>query len=158
MSISYLKVLCVALLILLTGCSPPAMLMKSGVVDPSLTWDAVTTDCTGAAITGVKYNVYAVSGPGPIPTIASADEVPCGIIQLASGVPLNATPIAIGTSYQATVANGVWTFAVEALDASGNRSALSNQVTKTVQGRPGKPANFKVTWDEFGLYLDIIGG
>jgi len=113
-------------------------------VDPVLTWDAVTTACDGVPLVGaVTYNIYAVSGPGPIPTTSSPDASPCGPVALASGTPLNASPIA-ATTYTAAVADGVWTFAVEAVLAGGARSGLSAAVTRTVTNRGTAPANPKV--------------
>jgi hypothetical protein len=125
------------------GCAhhrlPPA------AVDPVLTWDAVTTACDGVPLTGpVTYNVYAVAGPGPIPTALSPDASPCGPVELATGTPLNAAPLT-GTTYTAAVGDGVWTFGVEAVLASGARSGVSASVTRTVVNRGTPPANPKVT-------------
>lgn len=135
--------LCLLVMVLVSSCAhvKPGPIVPG--VDPTLTWDVVTTACDGSTLTGVKYNVYAVSGAGPIPTTDSSNDPPCGVVKLASGSPLNATLIA-GPPYQAVVANGVWTFAVEAVGSDGSRSGLSNQVTVTVTGRPAPPINFKV--------------
>lgn len=104
------------------------------LTDPILMWDPVTTNCIGESITGVKYNVYAINGSGPIPIILSMDEEPCGIVQLAAIAPLNSTPI-VETTYNAIVSNGVWTFAVDA-EVGGIHGGISNQITVTVTGRP----------------------
>jgi hypothetical protein len=114
-------------------------------VDPVLTWDAVVTACDGVPLVGaVTYNVYAVSGPGPIPTTTSSDASPCGLVALASGAPLNPAPL-VATTYTAAVSDGVWTFGVEAVLASGARSGVSNAVTRTVTNRGNAPGNVKVT-------------
>lgn len=112
-------------------------------VDPILTWDLVTTNCQGDPITGVTYNVYAVSGAGPVPSAPSPDESPCGVIALATGTPLNAQPIA-APPYHAIVPDGVWTFAVEAVAPGGTRGALSASFTRTVKNRPGAATNLRL--------------
>src|SRR3990172_12028161 len=66
--------------------------------DPTFSWNAVTTDCTGATISGVvTYNVYVIAAPGPIPTITTpAAEIPCGAKQIVDKTkinPINASPI-----------------------------------------------------------------
>jgi hypothetical protein len=154
MSTFYPKTLLLLAVLILTACSPAVMLSKSGLVDPHLSWEAPTTTCDEAPLMDtLTYNVYAVSGPGPVPTSPSADESPCGIRQIASGTPLNAVPVSIGTSFNAVVSNGVWTFAVEAVGSDGERSELSNNVTKVVKGRPGKPVNLIISLDESGLRI-----
>jgi hypothetical protein len=76
----------------------------------------------------IAYNVYAVAGAGPIPTEPSKS---CGVTPVAKGRPLNREPIA-ATTYSTSVAEGLWTFAVEAVSADGCRSALSSPITVTV--------------------------
>lgn len=125
--------------VMLTACGDGHYSGEDGT-DPVLTWDAVITNCIGEPISGVRYNVYAVSGAGSIPTIPSADTEPCGVVQLASIAPMNSTPLT-ATTYNAVVPDGVWTFAVDAVNASGNRGGLSNQVTVTVVGRPAPVIN-----------------
>lgn len=115
-------------------------------VDPTLTWDAATKDCSGELIpdtTPVRYNVHAISGPGPIPTAPSPPSVPCGVVGLATGAPLNAAPLT-ATTFHAIVPNGLWTFAVEAVLSDGARSGLSNSVTVTVLNRSKTVINLKV--------------
>lgn len=134
-------------MVLIVGCSTPG----KPLVDPHLSWSAPAANCDGTPITGtLSYNVYAVQGPGPIPTTPTPNEVPCGVLQLASGVPLNTAPIIAGTTFQADVISGVWTFAVEAVDASGGRSELSAPVTVTVMGHPSKPTSLQVTLNKNG--------
>ena len=111
------------------------------VIDPTVTWSAVTKDCMGAALIGtVSYNVYAVSGQGPVPVVSEGSgEIPCGVVSVADRAkvqPLNPTPTTAIT-YRAMVADGVWTFAVETLGPNGAPSALSAQVTKSVKNRTG---------------------
>ena len=124
----------------LIGCSSfPDSGGDQPVVDPIVTWSAVTKDCTGATFTGtVTYNVYAVSGQGPVPVVSEGSgEIPCGVVSVADRTkvqPLNSTPITALT-YRAMVADGVWTFAVETLGPNGAPSALSSQVTKSVKNR-----------------------
>ena len=143
---SYLKYLSALLLMIgLFGCGGS---VKNGVIngeltDPLLIWNAVTTDCIGGPMTGIRYNVYAISGNGPIPTTPSADSEPCGIVQIASIPPLN-TALINGTSYQAFVPDGIWTFAVEAVGVNGAKSGLSNQITVTVLGRPAGVINLTI--------------
>src|SRR3990172_11961672 len=118
------------------------------VVDPTVTWSAVTKDCTGATLTGtVSYNVYAVSGQGPVPVVSEGSgELPCGVVSVADRTkvqPLNSAPIT-AISYKAMVADGVWTFAVETLGSNGAPSALSAQVTKSVKNRTGPAETIQV--------------
>lgn len=138
--------------IVLVGCTHSNPNPPEVGVDPLLTWGVVNTDCSGTTITGVRYNVYAVQGTGPVPTVPSANEAPCGVVQLASGTPLNSTPITSGTSFQAIVPNGVWSFAIEAVASDGVRGEISNSVTKTVQGRPGKVSGVTVTLNADGTF------
>ena len=127
------RISCIFLVISLSGCAGHKVIGT----DPLITWDSVITDCTGAILSDpVTYNVYGVPGPGPIPTSQSIDTSPCGVINLATGSPLNSTPIT-GTSYHAVVPDGLWTFGVEAIGMNGGRSGLSGQATKAVLGRPG---------------------
>jgi len=115
-------------------------------VDPTLRWTEVTTDCEGLALSGVTYNLYVVPGPGPVPTVASADELPCGVVQIIDHTlvsPINQAPLST-TSYQVLLADGEHTAAVEALNSVGSASAASNQKTFTVRSRPGVPQSFVV--------------
>jgi len=144
---TYLKYLGVILIVFcLFGCggSVEDDVIKGQLVDPILTWDVVTTNCAGYPFTGlITYNVYAIVGNGPIPTIDSPDEQPCGIVQLANYPRLNTAPITTNT-YQALVPDGIWTFAVEAVSPNGARSGLSNQITVTVFERPAGVINLSV--------------
>src|SRR3990172_5095053 len=114
----------------LIGCSSfPDSGGDQPVVDPIVSWSAVTKDCTGATFTGtVTYNVYAVSGQGPVPVVSEGSgEIPCGVVSVADRTkvqPLNSAPITALT-YRAMVSDGVWTFAVETLGPNGAPSALS---------------------------------
>ncbi len=98
-------------------------------VDPTLSWTAPTTDCTGATVTpsGLRYNVYRVTGPGPIPTV-DVTVIGCGTIKQASGTPINATPLTV-TTYNDLAGPGIYTYGVETVDVNGARSDL---ITKTV--------------------------
>src|SRR3990172_9734319 len=85
------------------------------VIDPTVTWSAVTKDCTGATFTGtVTYNVYAVSGQGPVPVVSEGSgEIPCGVVSVADRTkvqPLNPTPTTALT-YRAMVSDGVYVIA-----------------------------------------------
>ena len=93
----------------------------------TLSW-AAADDTASSGSKPVTYNVYAVPGAGPIPTVQSRS---CGVTTVAKGRPLNSEPIA-ATTYSTSVAEGTWTFAVEAVSADGCRSALSSPVTITV--------------------------
>jgi hypothetical protein len=85
----------------------------------------------------ITYNVYAVPGSGPIPTMPSES---CGVTTIAKGRPLNSEPI-VGTTYRTSLAAGLWTFAVEAVASDGCRSALSSTVTVTVPTRGDSSTN-----------------
>jgi len=130
-------------LLFLTGCPAMTPVPTPSGVDPFLEWDAVALDCTGKAITGVTYNVYAVSGPGPIPTAPSPDVGDCAKPSLATGLPLNAQPLT-SPSYHAVVPDGIWTFAVEVVTTSGARSGLSNALTLTVRNPANSAVNLRV--------------
>jgi hypothetical protein len=88
----------------------------------------------------VTYNVYAVPGAGPIPTMRSEA---CGGTTVAKGPPLNSEPIA-ATTYSTSVAEGMWTFAVEAVSSDGCRSPLSSPITVTVPVPGDSSANVTV--------------
>jgi hypothetical protein len=90
----------------------------------TLSWAAANEVGT----TPITYNVYAVPGTGPIPTMQAES---CGVTTVAKGRPLNSEPI-VGTTYRMSLAAGRWTFAVEAVAPDGCRSALSSPVTVTV--------------------------
>jgi len=92
----------------------------------TLTWDAADAGPNGSK--PIRYNVYAVPGAGPIPTEPSKS---CGAMPVAKGRPLNSEPIT-ATTYITSVAEGLWTFAVEAVSSDGCRSALSSPITVTV--------------------------
>jgi len=142
------------LLLTLASCGkddpqPPVQVDVPVVTDPNISWSLVLVDCTGAALpsgTVITYNVYGVQGNGPIPTTPSAsNEVPCGSVPLANINPLNSAPITT-TSYQANVADGLWTFAVDAV-MNGNHSAISSSVTVQVKNRPGVVSNVHIKPD-----------
>jgi len=144
---------------LLASCGP-ATGIEEGLTDPILTWDAVTTDCIGNPMSGITYNVYAIQGSGPIPTTPTSYTSPCGIVNLADIPPLNSVPITTNM-YTAFVSDGVWTFAVEAVSSTGNRSGLSDQVTVTVVGRPSVVINLnalKVTIGGEDIIIKINKG
>ncbi len=131
--------LVVTILLFVAACAHAPSLAPFPVVgvDPTLTWAAPTTDCTGATVTvtTLRYNVYRVSGPGPIPTIDIA-VIGCGTIQQANGTPLNATPLTV-TTYNDIAGPGIYTYGVETVDTNGARSGL---ITKTVTvGGPNAP-------------------
>lgn len=137
-----MKRLCSGLcLLLLAACAVPGLPPLGE--DPTLSWTPVTLTCDGNPIT-VTYNLYAVAGPGPMPTIKEgAGTVPCGEfdkIDTAQALKLNATPIA-GPPMKVTVpAEGQWTFCVEAVKASGLRSGITQAqscTTKIVQEPSG---------------------
>jgi hypothetical protein len=95
----------------------------------TLHWEAVDMSGDGKKPSKpVTYNIYAIPGAGPIPTEVSRT---CGATEVAKGGPLNSEPIA-ATTYSASVAEGLRTFAVEAVSPEGCRSALSAPVTVTV--------------------------
>lgn len=129
--------------LLLLACPRTGTLPTPAGVDPVLVWDSVTADCTGAPATGVQYNVYAVSGPGPVPSAPSSASEPCGVVQLATGTPMNSVPLTVVT-YHAIVPDGQWTFAVEAVLPSGARSGLSASVTVQVLNRAAPVAGVRV--------------
>jgi len=101
----------------------------------TLSWEAAEGGRSGSRPT--TYNVYAVQGAGPIPTEASKS---CGDSQVAKGRPVNSDPITV-TTYRTTVAEGLWTFAVEAVSSDGCRSALSSLVTVRVPIPHDSPAD-----------------
>ncbi len=90
----------------------------------TLSWEAANDTGTKP----VTYNVFAVPGTRPIPTMRSDA---CGVATVAKGPPLNSEPI-VGTMYHTSLAAGLWTVAVEAVAPDGCRSALSSPVTVTV--------------------------
>jgi len=67
----------------------------------------------------------------------------CGGTTVATGRPLNSEPIA-ATTYSTSVAQGLWTFAVEAVSSDGCRSALSSPVTVTVPIQGDASTNVRV--------------
>jgi len=103
----------------------------------TLSW-AAEGDAAGTK--PITYNVYAVQGAGPIPTEPSKA---CGAATVATGRPLNSEPIA-ATTYSTSVAQGLWTFAVEAVSSDGCRSALSSPVTVTVPIQGDASTNVRV--------------
>ncbi len=127
----------VGLVGLLAACASVPTTPSTGV-DPVLAWDAVTTNCIGEPITGVRYNVYAVSGAGPVPSTPSPASEPCGVVQVPSGTPLTSSPLT-ATTYNAIVPDGQWTFAVAAVLPSGATGGLSNNLTVQVLNRAASP-------------------
>lgn len=145
-------VLLALLIVVSAACSMTPTPVPTPVgVDPIINWDPVAVNCNGEAITGVRYNVYGVPGPGPIPAVTSPAppppsiplEQPCGPVRLATGTPLNAAPLT-ATTFNAIVPDGVWTFAVETVLSTGARGGLSEAVTVTVHNRGGVPTNVRV--------------
>jgi hypothetical protein len=102
----------------------------------TLNWETANE----AATKPITYNIYAVPGAGPIPTMQSKS---CGVTPVAKGRPLNSEPIA-ATTYSTSVTEGLWTFAVEAVSSDGCRSALSSPVTVTVPTRGDSSTNVTV--------------
>lgn len=123
----------------LIGCKSTPTPTLPLLVDPTLSWGPVATNCDGEAITGVTYNVYYINGPGPFPLVQTGtDEVPCGVQDLVDTTQAtkgNPAPV-VGNSYHLNLADGEYTFAVEAIGQNGSRSGVSNVVTKTVRDRP----------------------
>lgn len=112
--------------------------------DPTISWTAVTATCDGAPLTPT-YNIYAIAGPGPMPTVPDgAGTVPCGerqVIDTTAALKLNAAPITSSGPVKVLVpSEGEWTFCVEAVKpSSGARSGidLGSCVTRIVQEPPG---------------------
>jgi len=102
----------------------------------TLTWASAAND---AELKSITYNVYAVPGAGPIPTIQTKSAF-CGVTTFATGSPLNSQPI-VGTTYSTSLAAGRWTFAVEAVSSDGCRSPLSSPVTVSVPIQGDSPTN-----------------
>lgn len=127
------------------GQAPPSSNFPSVGVDPTLTWTAPTTDCTGVPFSGtVTYNVYHITGAGPIPTVPIS-TIPCGTINQVDVTKVtkdNTTPIT-GTSFNVILGNGTYTAAVEAVDSAGNRAGFTS-VTFTVLDLPGAATGLKV--------------
>lgn len=124
------------------GSQPPGPILGE---DPTLSWTPVTQTCDGAPITPT-YNIYAIAGPGPMPTILEgAGTVPCGgfeKIDLTKALKLNAAPITSAGPVKVLVpTEGQWTFCVEAVKStSGLRSGIDQGgscVTRVVQEPPG---------------------
>ena len=101
----------------------------------TLSWAAAND----AGTKPITYNVYAVPGTEPIPTMRSEA---CGVTTVAKGLPLNGEPI-VATTYSTSLAAGLWTFAVEAVSSDGCRSALSSPVTVTVPIQGDSPTNVR---------------
>ncbi len=89
----------------------------------------------------MTYNVYGVPGAGPIPTMRSES---CGVATVPEIRPLNRAPI-VATTYSASMAAGLWTFAIEAVSSDGCRSALSSSITVTVPVGPTSSTNVSVS-------------
>lgn len=121
-------------LVFFMGCSTMML------TDPKISWNAPTTNCDGSLASGaITYNVYATQAAS-FTTVATANESPCGIINLIDTtvhVKLNSTSITTA-SFDAIVADGTWLFVVEAVNVNGNRSEPSNAVSKIVKGRLAK--------------------
>lgn len=124
-----------------SGCLGLAACAYQPVASPpsqpvTLSW-AASDDARTQPIT---YNVYAVPGAGPIPTMRSDA---CGMATLANLRPLNRVPIN-ATTYSTGVAAGLWTFAIEAVSSDGCRSALSPSITVTVPSGPNSSTNVSI--------------
>jgi hypothetical protein len=152
--------LCLATL--LGGCcskisppKPPRVPVVS--VDPTFRWTPTTTDCTQAPLAVDGYNLYAVDGGGPIPTVPTdPSEIPCGFLGLidhAKARLLNTTGLipsaaCVGTplvcSFHSDLPPGTYTAAVEAV-VGANASGASNSLTFIVVQRPDAPRNLTVT-------------
>jgi hypothetical protein len=127
-------------------------------VDPTVSWSPVTTDCTGEPLAApvAGYNVYAVPGTS-VPTVTTdPSELPCGaqtLVDHTKVTPLNGSTL-ISTAactgnpavctYATSLGTGVYTVAVEAVNADGTVSPVSNTVTVTVVLRPGAASHVAV--------------
>lgn len=129
-----------------TGC-PVIRPLPDTATDPSLSWDLVTTDCTGAPIVGpVTYNVYATQAVAFTTVSTGLTEVPCSdliMVDTAIHTKLNSTPIT-APPFMALVADGLWLFTLEAVNSAGNRGGMAVPIKKTVKGRAGTVLNFNV--------------
>jgi hypothetical protein len=106
---------------------PPSNGLDNVGIDPTFTWDPVTTDCLGGSISGLSYNVYIITGTGPFPTTQTGGEIPCGDLTLINSsliAPDNPTPITT-TIYQVILPEGTYSVAVEAVTASGRRGPFT---------------------------------
>ena len=130
--------------ILVTGCSVGKGIVHESLrevgIDPTISWAIVTQDCKAVALSApATYNVYIVSGVGPVPTITTpTTDIPCGAIKLVDQskvMPKNTTPIT-GLSYQAILGEGQYTTAVEAVTNTGTRGIVSAPITFNVVNRP----------------------
>lgn len=125
-------------------------------IDPTVVFAPTTQDCNGNAVTVDGYNVYIVTGPGPIPTVTTGStEIPCGVQIIADTTkvtPVNTTLIPVTActgspvicSFATTLAKGTYTVAVEAV-FQGSQSALSNSLTFAVINRGKAPTSVNVT-------------
>lgn len=136
---SYLNVLLLLMMAVMLGCAggqptptPPFPVVG---IDPTLTWQPVTTDCVSAAITGVTYNVYIATGAGPLPTITTpATDIPCGAFTLIDNTKVtavNTVPIT-ATTYTTTLGSGTYTVAVESVAAGGARGGFTSSTFTVV--------------------------
>jgi hypothetical protein len=117
-------------LILLTGCA------RSNV---TLTWDSSTSDCTGAQISGVKYNVYWLSGSGPVPEVpqVSAAASPCGPVRLVDTTKVrkaNTSPLS-ATSFRLALPDGIYTVIIEGVSSNGIRGSYISSTFSVVELR-----------------------
>jgi len=154
MKLKYL--LLIALMVLTVNCGgnrppipspiPPTEPPALGI-DPTITWDAVTTTCAGTPITAT-YNVFVINGAGPIPTVEDPNEITvCASkakADLSQVSPENPTPLILPT-LDVIKPPGIYTVAVESLNGT-SRSALSIQETREVTDNPNAPANLHLTW------------
>lgn len=133
----------IILLMFLYGCSelqsqPTKIASQSVGVDPTISWQAPTTNCDGTLLTSaLSYNVYAAASPAVIPTIANT-TVPCTTLMLVDRTkisPLNLSPISALT-YQANLSNGSWQIGIEAIDQYGNQGGVVT-TNVIVTNRPG---------------------
>jgi hypothetical protein len=139
----WLILLCFVLFI---GCSNAPGSKIEVAPDPTFSWSAVTQACDGSTLTGVTYNVYVIPSPGPVPTITTTSEVPCGsvtVVDKSKVTALNTAPITT-TTFNSTLGEGSYVAVVEAVSITGKQGGVSGSVAFTVILRPKAPINVNV--------------
>jgi hypothetical protein len=160
--IDYLILFCMAL-ILFSGCAHPGgggIPSPNPVLDndPNFAFALPTKKCDGTALTaGTGINIWAVTGPGPMPVVAVTGNAQAACngnkIDTSKATKLNLTLLTVTTGTVLIVPTpGVWTFCHEAADPTGNRSLIGDCLTRTVSIDPAVPTNLDIS----GMEIKII--
>lgn len=144
------------LAVLLTSCSyfhhgggtvtPPPNPIPIVGVDPTISWNPVTTACNGHTLSGVTYSVYIQPSTGSIPTKSTSIVGCTGTFNIVDTTKVTATTTNVsGTSYNSTVGVGSYIVVVEAVAATVQGIA-STQTAFQVQDVPSAVGGVQVSW------------